>query len=69
MMRKGNCLGAFKHKTRQMKYNCFNCKRIPVNTLNGALKQATETLQITTKEDTGNFQGGKKKKLIRKAYV
>lgn len=37
-------------------------KKIPVNTLNGALKQATVTLQITTKKDVGKFP--RKKKLI-----
>lgn len=47
---------------REVKYNCFNCKRIPVNTLNEALKQATVTLQNTTKKDIVNFQETKKKK-------
>lgn len=51
-----------KLKTREVKYNCFNCKRIPVNTLNEALKQATVTLQNTTKKDIVNFQEKKKKK-------
>lgn len=31
-------------------------KKIPVNTLNGALKQATVTLQITTKMTYANSQ-------------
>lgn len=36
-------------------------KKIPVNTLNGALKQATVTLQITTKKDVCKFPRKKKK--------
>lgn len=59
-----------KLKTREMKYNCFNCKRIPVNTLNEALKQATVTLQNTTKKDIVHFQEKKIKiHSIRKAYI
>lgn len=45
-----------KVKTREVKYDCFNCKRIPVSTLNEALKQATVTLQNTTKKDIVNSQ-------------
>lgn len=45
-----------KPKAREVKYNCFNCKRIPVNTLNEALKQATVTLQNTTKKDIVDFR-------------
>ena len=56
-----------KVKTREVKYNCFNCKRIPVNTLNEALKQATVTLQNTTKKDIVNFQGKKKRK--KKSFI
>lgn len=41
-------------------------KKIPVTTPNGALKQATVTLQITTKKDVCKFPR-KKKDLIRKA--
>lgn len=51
-------------KTRGVKYNCFNCKRIPVNTLNEPLKRATVTLQNTTKKDIINFQE-KRKSFIR----
>jgi len=51
-----------------LKYNCFNCKRIPVNTLNEALKQATVTLQNTTKKDIVNFQGKKKEKKSHSFY-
>lgn len=58
-----------KIKTREVKYNCFNCKRIPVNTLNEALKQATVTLQNTTKKDIVNFQEKKVIHSIRKAYI
>lgn len=42
-------------------------KKIPVNTLNGALKQATVTLQITTKMTYANSQEEKKIDLTRKA--
>lgn len=62
--RRGNKL-----QTREVKYNCFNCKRIPVNTLNEALKQATVTLQNTTKKDIVNFQEKKVIHSIRKAYI
>lgn len=40
-------------------------KRIPVNTLNEALKQATVTLQNTTKKDIVKFQRNKIKSFIR----
>lgn len=40
-------------------------KRIPVNTLNEALKQATVTLQNTTKKDIVKFQRNKIKPFIR----
>lgn len=39
-------------------------KRIPVNTLNEALKQATVTLQNTTKKDIVKFQRNKIKSFI-----